>query len=172
VRAERTVTPLEPGGEHRGTQRDGTRVPALRVFLALSLLLSVGLVTGGAYAYWRHAQATPALPDYLALSDAQRRQWAGEEAGFADALAHISTRIAAHRERMVRAIFADAPDREAIEAERRAIATLQQEQQQHVIAQLLKEARILDASQRARLAELLLREMRPAGPEVERLHRR
>ena len=144
----------------------------MRAALALSLLLNVGAFAGAGYVYWRQRTLPPALPDYLSLSDAQRTAWTAAEAGFADALAHATARTAEHRERMVRAIFIDPPDRDAIEAERRAIAELQQQQQQRVIDQLLRESRILDAGQRTRLADLLLREVAPASVEIERLHRR
>jgi hypothetical protein len=66
-------------------------------------------------------------------------------------------------------VFSDAPDRARIEAERARIAELQALQQQRVIAQLLAERDILDAAQRAALAERLLREA-PAAPLEQRLH--
>jgi hypothetical protein len=150
----------------------GRATNGLKGALALSLLLNVGVLAGAGYAYWQRVDAPPSLPDYLALSTAQRQQWSAAEAGFADTLAEVTARIGERRERMLRAILADSPDRNAIEAERAAIASLQQEQQQRVIEQLLREGKLLDAGQRARLAELLLREMPATSPDVERLHRR
>jgi hypothetical protein len=71
---------------------------------------------------------------------------------------------------MILAIFADAPDVARIDAERAAIARLQDEQQKKVLEQLLAEREMLSPGQRTRLARLLLDQ--PAGPSpMERLHR-
>lgn len=78
--------------------------------------------------------------------------------------------------RMLAADFARLPgetlgfDLAAIDAERAAIARLQDEQQKLVIRQLLRERELLSAKQRARLVRLLLEQ--PVGPTtMERLHR-
>jgi len=71
----------------------------------------------------------------------------------------------------VRHIFAAAPDRQAIDAEQAAIARLQAEQQQRVIAQLLAERALLNEAQRVRLMELLLRRYAQESSEEELLHR-
>jgi Spy/CpxP family protein refolding chaperone len=78
--------------------------------------------------------------------------------------------IKEHRDRLIEAIFAEAPDPELIERERIAIAGLQDAQQQQVIEQLLLERNILTAEQRQRLAQLLTQQ--PVGPSgFESLHR-
>ena len=79
--------------------------------------------------------------------------------------------IRKHREALVRHIFAAAPDRQAIDAEQAAIARLQAEQQQRVIAQLLAERALLNEAQRVRLMELLLRRYAQESSEEELLHR-
>ena len=71
----------------------------------------------------------------------------------------------------MRHIFAAAPDRQAIDAEQAAIARLQAEQQQRVIAQLLAERALLNEAQRVRLMELLLRRYAQESSEEELLHR-
>jgi uncharacterized membrane protein YebE (DUF533 family) len=71
---------------------------------------------------------------------------------------------------MIGAIFAETPDQALVDAERTAIARLQEEQQKLVIAQLLLERELLQPVQRERLARLLLTQ--PVGPStIERLHR-
>jgi hypothetical protein len=66
-----------------------------------------------------------------------------------------------HRERMIRQIFSQQPDLAAIEADRAAISSLQEKQQRHIIAQLIEEQRILDATQREALAGLLIQQNPP-----------
>ena len=78
--------------------------------------------------------------------------------------------ILQRRNRLLDEIFAATPDASRIEAERAAIARLQDERQRIVIEQLRREREILDAAQRARLAQLL--RSQPAGVSgFEKLHR-
>lgn len=145
------------------------RPHVLRILLACSLLVNVGVL--GAATYRALAPtAFEGLPRHLGLDETQTRRWHEAEQGFLAELDLGTKAILAHRERMVRAIFADPPDLARIEAERAAIAALQDAQQKRVIAQLLKERELLDGAQRARLAALLL--VQPAGPAgFEQLHR-
>jgi hypothetical protein len=141
----------------------------LRALLVCSVLINLGVVGAAAY----HALTTdafPGLPRHLGLDAEQTQRWHEAERGFLAQLADGATAIQAHRDRMIRAIFAAAPDHALIDAERAAIAALQDAQQKRVIEQLLRERELLDAAQRARLAALLLAQ--PAGPSgFERLHR-
>lgn len=144
--------------------------PALmRALLAVSLLINIGVL--GAVAYRAlNSESFPGLPRYLQLSDAQLRRWHAAEENFLAQLGASATAIHSHRDRMIHAIFADTPDPALIDAERAAIARLQDEQQKRVIQQLLQEREMLSPAQRARLAQLLLDQ--PAGPStIERLHR-
>ncbi len=149
----------------------------LRIALALSLLVNLGVL--GAIG-WRSFQAQPVasgvsadfpgLARYLDLDAEQQRRWREAEAGFLDRFRAASQEIHARRDRLIEAIFVPSPDRAQIEAERAAIAALQQEQQRQVIEQLLHERDLLDDRQRERLRELLLRQ--PAGASgFEELHR-
>ena len=148
----------------------------LRVALALSLMLNVGVL--GAVA-WRAAGPgglapwlgePPSLPQQLALDDAQLRHWREAERAFLASLSAGAAEIRTRRERLIREIFAPVPDAAAIETERAGIARLQDEQQRLVIRQLLREREMLDAGQRERLAQILLAQ--PAGAAgFEQLHR-
>ena len=141
----------------------------LRMVLIFSLLINAGVLGAAAYRGLM-ADSFPGLPDYLGLSPAQTQQWHATEQDFLAQLAAGTQAIETHRVRLIEAIFAEVPDPARIDAERLAIATLQDVQQQRVIEQLLKERALLDAAQRDRLAALLLAQ--PAGPSgVERLHR-
>lgn len=141
----------------------------LRTLLAFSVLINVGVLGAAAYRGLT-SDAFAGLPRYLGLDTAQTSHWHEAERDFLVQLAEGTTAIEAHRARMIRAIFADTPDLAQINAERAAIAALQDVQQKRVIEQLLRERELLDAAQRERLAALLL--ARPAGPSgVERLHR-
>lgn len=140
----------------------------LRTLLAFSVLINVGVLGAAAYRALT-ADAFPGLPRHLGLDAEQTHRWHDAERGFLGQLADGATAIQAHRDRMIRAIFADAPDLALIDTERAAIAALQDAQQKRVIEQLLKERALLDATQRERLARLLLAQ--PAGPSgFERLH--
>ncbi len=150
----------------------------MQLVLVLSLLLNLGVIGAVGYRVVQHGQlpgvlggnATEAsLPDYLKLSAAQRRQWHELESGFLRELGADWQQIRPHREKMIREIFSDRPDRGRIEAEREVIAQLQARQQQRVIEQLLKERDILGPEQQRALAELLIRQA-PAGTFEERLH--
>lgn len=146
---------------------------SLRVALVLSLLINLGVLGAVAYRALGPDAAPPAgesLPRYLRLSAEQLRQWHESEAGFLTQLGAGADRIRIHRDRMIGAIFADAPDLTLIDAERTAIARLQEEQQKLVIGQLLRERGLLQAPQRAQLVRLLLAQ--PVGPSsIEQLHR-
>ena len=117
------------------------------------------------------------LQDYLELTSEQRQHWQQLSLAFAEVSANWNA-IRKHREALVRHIFAAAPDRQAIDAEQAAIARLQAEQQQRVIAQLLAERALFNEAQRVRLMELLLRyaqELRGRtcciASEILRLHK-
>lgn len=141
----------------------------LRAALAFSLLINVGVLGAAAYRATT-SEDFPGLPRYLRLGAAQTQHWHAAEQDFLAQLGAGAAAIQAHRDRMIRAIFADPPDLALVDAERAAIATLQDEQQKRVIRQLLKERELLDPAQRERLAQLLLAQ--PAGPSsFERLHR-
>ena len=141
----------------------------LKILLVFSLLINLGALGGAAYR-GLSAGAAPGLPSHLGLDAGQTRRWQEAEQAFLAQLAEGSAAIEAHRVRMIRAIFAETPDLAQIDAERAAIAALQDTQQKRVIEQLLRERELLDAAQRERLAALLLAQ--PAGhSEIERLHR-
>lgn len=144
-------------------------IARLRVLLAFSLLVNVGVLGAAAY----RALATddfPGLPRYLQLDAAQTKRWHEVEKNFLAQLGANADSIRTHRDRMILAIFADIPDIARIDAERAVIARLQDEQQKNVLQQLLAEREMLTAEQRTRLARLLLDQ--PAGPSpIERLHR-
>ena len=151
----------------------------LRIALSLSLLVNLGVLGAIGYRAVDAARVPPAagtagefpgLASYLSLTEAQRRQWHDAEAAFLARLAAGGGEIRSRRERLVREIFADAPDLAKIEAERAGIARRQDEQQRLVIEQLLRERAMLDADQRERLAQLLLSQ--PVGASgFEQLHR-
>lgn len=152
---------------------------ALRLVLACSLLLNLGVVLSVAW----HLASTGRVPallraevgvdllQQLALTPDQRRRWDAAEGTFLADLEADRSALQARRERLVRLIFSEQPDRAAIEAEREAIAASQQKQQRRVIDQLLVERDILDLKQRETLADLLLQQ--PAGiGGAEQLHRK
>lgn len=140
----------------------------LQTLLAFSVLINVGVLGAAAYRALG-SDAFPGLPRHLGLDATQTHHWHEAERDFLARLAEGKTAIQAHRDRMIRAIFADAPDLARIDAERTTIAALQDAQQKRVIEQLLRERELLDAAQRERLAALLLAQ--PAGPSgFERLH--
>lgn len=141
----------------------------LRVLLAVSLLVNLGVI--GAVAYrLANKDSFPGLPRYLELSADQVRDWHASEQGFLMQLGTSAEAIRTHRDRMIHAIFADTPDPALIDAERIAIARLQDEQQKRVIQQLLRERELLTLTQRTKLAQLLLDQ--PAGlSTIELLHR-
>ena len=151
----------------------------LRAALVLSLLMNLGVL--GAIGY-RALKPDPAHPQvgaadgfrglarHLSLSEEQQRRWRDAETPFIGRLTESGSEILRHRNRLIDEMFADAPDPARIEAVRANIARLQNERQQIVVQQLLREREILDPDQRARLAQLL--RSQPAGvPDVERLHR-
>lgn len=141
----------------------------LRTLLVFSVLINVGVFSAAAYRGLK-TDAFPGLPRYLGLDAEQTRQWHEAERSFLVELAGGTTAIDVHRTRMIRAIFAESPNLPQIDAQRTAIAALQDVQQKRVIEQLLRERAMLDAAQRERLATLLLAQ--PSGPSsVERLHR-
>ncbi len=144
--------------------------------IGMALLLSVALNLGvlGAVLLDRlgpGAAVTPAQPlhQVLALDEAQRARWEALEAPFLQQFDAASARLERHRHALVEALFAEAVDPLRIEAERAAIAELQQAQQRLIIEQLLAEREILDARQRQRLLGLLLAQP-PARTTVEDLH--
>jgi Spy/CpxP family protein refolding chaperone len=149
----------------------------LYTLLGFSLLLNVGVLGAVGYQAW-HSGDWPGLHagdkhDYLAehlkLSEEQRRQWREKEEKFLREMGTDWEEVRIHRERMIRQIFSHQPDLAAIEADRSAISRLQEKQQRHVIAQLMEEQRMLDATQREALAGLLIQQ-KPASSLEERLH--
>jgi Spy/CpxP family protein refolding chaperone len=149
------------------------KLTPLRLTLALSLLLNLGVLGAFAYRALAPAAAPPAgeaLPRLLQLSAQQQQQWHQTEAAFLQQLGAGGADIRVHRERLIRAIFAATTDLAVIDAERTAIARLQDEQQKLVIQQLLRERELLTPPQRERLAQLLLAQ--PVSPStIEQLHR-
>ncbi len=152
----------------------------MRYALILSLLLNLGVVgavgyqavrQGGLQAAFGGGSPLSDLPAYLKLDAGQRSRWRALEDGFLREVDAGWREIALHRERLIREVFSEQPDRARIEAERAAIAQLQGQQQQRVIAQFLREHDILNAEQRRALADVLLREA-PAAPFERRLHAR
>jgi Spy/CpxP family protein refolding chaperone len=149
----------------------------LYTLLAFSLLLNVGVLGAVGYQAWQnggwpglHAgDKRDHLAEYLNLSEEQRRQWKAKEEKFLQEMSADWEEVRIHRERMIRQIFSQQPDLAAIEANRAAISRIQEKQQRHVIAQLMEEQRILDATQREALAGLLIQQ-KPAGSLEERLH--
>lgn len=149
-----------------------------RSLLAISLALNLGVVAALVLRQPPPADPPAAaheapvnLQDYLELTGEQRQHWQQLEPGFLTEVSANWNAIRKHREALVRHIFAAAPDRQAIDAEQAAIARLQAEQQQRVIAQLLAERALLNEAQRARLMELLLRRYAQESSEEELLHR-
>ena len=144
----------------------------------MALLLSVALNLGvlGAVLLDRlgpSASATPAPPLHrvLALDEAQRARWEAVEAPFLQQFEVAAVRLERHRHALVEALFAESIDPLRIEAERAAIAELQQAQQRLIIEQLIAERAILDVRQREQLLGLLLAQP-PARTTVEDLHAR
>ena len=149
-----------------------------RSLLAISLALNLGVVAALVLRQPPPADPPAAaheapvnLQDYLELTGDQRQHWQQLEPGFLTEVSANWNAIRKHREALVRHIFAAAPDRQAIDAEQAAIARLQAEQQQRVIAQLLAERALLNEAQRVRLMELLLRRYAQESSEEELLHR-
>lgn len=145
--------------------------------LLLSLLLNVGVLGAVGYQAWQHGglrggnagDKHDPLVERLQLSAEQRQLWQEKEQKFLRDMSADWEQVRIHREAMIREIFSDAPDPEAIEATRQAICRIQEKQQRHVIVQLMEEQQILDARQRDILAELLIQQ-KPAGSLEERLH--
>jgi Spy/CpxP family protein refolding chaperone len=107
----------------------------------------------------------------LALDEAQRARWEAVEAPFLQQFEAAAVRLERHRHALVDALFAESIDPLRIEAERAAIAELQQAQQRLIIEQLIAERAILDVRQREQLLGLLLAQP-PARTTVEDLHAR
>ena len=150
----------------------------IRTLLAISLALNLGVVAAlvlrTAPDTVPEGGAPPVvhLPEYLKLTPEQRARWEGMETPFLHDLSSNWSDIRRHREALVRHIFADAPERTAIDAEQAAIARLQATQQQRVIDQLLAERAMLDDAQRTRLLHLLLTRYAEEATEEEMLHRK
>ena len=151
--------------------------PVWKWLLAISLSLNLGIVAAIVYSQTHAApEVTVAekqisLPDFLQLTEEQRRRWQEIESGFLSDLAANWRDIRAHRETLVRQIFSATPDRAAIDREQARIASLQDAQQRRVIEQLLAERELLNERQRAALMELLLSRYTEEASEEERLHR-
>jgi Spy/CpxP family protein refolding chaperone len=144
------------------------------LLFAASLLVNVGVIASAWLPAWRSnggveralfGMGHEQVPDHLRLDAAQRERWHALEADFVRALEESGREIERHRERLVHAILAEAPQPEAIERERAAIFALQEAQQRAVIAQLQREREVLRPEQRAALAELLLAHRAGGGSE-------
>lgn len=144
------------------------KTSVLRIALALSVLVNLGVV--GALGYRAIQQHTPPLVRQLGLDAAQLQHWRELESGFLARLDAESQEIERRRNRLVDLIFASSPDEQAIEAERAAIAQLQERQQRLVIEQLQRESAMLEAAQRERLAQVL-KSQPAAASGFEQLHR-
>lgn len=148
--------------------------PVLYTLLALSLLLNAGVLAAVGYHFLGDASSAHGdgyLADYLALTPEQRALWREREESFMRDLSSAWNEIKVGRERMIREIFSDDPDPAVVEAERAAIARLQEDQQRQVIRQLMAEREMLTPKQRQALAGLLIAQ-EPAGTLEEHLHRR
>lgn len=143
---------------------------ALVPALILSVLLNLGVVGAAGYrALVRDRADAAELAHRLELDAAQHARWQSLEQDFVRELDAGWQQIARHREALVREAFSERPDPARIEAERARIAEVQMQQQQRVIAQFLREREILNAEQRRRLVEVLLREEQ-AAPRERQLH--
>ena len=141
----------------------------LLYLLILSVLANVGVLGAAAYQSRSHDADGPDVPRYLKLDADQQQRWKALEGPFVAELDAGWRDVAQLRERLLREVFADAPDAARIEAERARIAELQVLQQKRVLAQFLREREILTAGQRQLLLELLLRERQPP-PRERQLH--
>lgn len=149
----------------------------LNALLAFSLLLNVGVIGAVGYQAWqgsglrglRADEKHDHLAERLQLSAEQRRQWQEKEQKFLRDMGADWEQVRIHRESMIREIFSQQPDPQAIEVIRQAICHIQEKQQRHVIAQLMEEQQILEPKQREILTELLVQQ-KPASSLEERLH--
>ena len=115
--------------------------------LILSVLLNLGVVGAAGYrSLVQDRSGATDLASRLELDAAQRTRWHSLEQNFVREL-----------------------DAARIEAARARIAEVQMQQQQRVIAQFLQEREILNADQRRKLVDVLLRE-EPAAPRERQLH--
>ncbi|OZA30842.1 MAG: hypothetical protein B7X93_01790 [Hydrogenophilales bacterium 17-61-9] len=141
--------------------------------LAVSLSLNLGI--GAAVVLERATgapEAAPAgLPDRLDLTPAQRDRWREAERGFLADLGDNWREIHTQRETLVRQIFAETPQRDAIDAAQARIAQLQDRQQRRVIAQLLAERELLTRPQQLALMQALLERYARESTQEENLHR-
>jgi uncharacterized membrane protein len=138
--------------------------------LILSVLLNLGVVGAAGYrSLVQDRSGATDLASRLELDEAQRTRWHSLEQNFVRELDSGWQEIARHREALVRDVFSERPDPARIEAARARIAEVQMQQQQRVIAQFLQEREILNADQRRKLVDVLLRE-EPAAPRERQLH--
>lgn len=138
--------------------------------LILSVLLNLGVVGAAGYrSLVQDRSGATDLASRLELDAAQRTRWYSLEQNFVRELDAGWEEIARHREALVRDVFSEQPDPTRIEAARARIAEVQMQQQQRVIAQFLQEREILNADQRRKLVDVLLRE-EPAAPRERQLH--
>lgn len=146
-----------------------------KLLLAVSLALNIGFAATVGYKQWQNtrvsAKASINLPERLGLSPAQRERWQRVEQDFITDLRANWNHIRQSRTVLVDEIFSAHPDRTRIDALQADIATLQSAQQQRVIAQLLAERELLDATQREILKALLLSRHAEQVSEEEQLHK-
>ncbi|WGK62177.1 periplasmic heavy metal sensor [Halopseudomonas sp. SMJS2] len=144
----------------------------LRLLLGISVLFNLGVLAALGWQQLSHGlfndTGEPLLARELELDEQQRQRWQQIEAPFLVELQQSAAAIQQQHDRLIHSIFARSLDVQRIRTEQQALASLQQQQQQRVIEQLLKEREILDERQRQRLVELLTQQT--GTLEVERLH--
>lgn len=145
----------------------------LRLALIVSLVFNLGVL--GALGWQQLGDpaptewADPLLVRELQLNDEQRQHWQAIEEPFLAELNLSTVAIQQHRNRLIESIFTEQLDRQRITAAQTSLAAQQNQQQQLVIDQLLRERDILDERQRERLAQLLTQQSAPLS-DVEMLH--
>ena len=145
------------------------------ILLAVSLALNVGFVATAAQRHWMGGGDGPpaeSLAQRLGLSASQQTAWTRLEGPFLADLARNWADIRAQRQALLDELFATKPDTTRLDGIQAKIAALQDEQQKHVIRQLLAERDVLDARQRAVLKELLMQEFAAQATRAEQLHRK
>jgi Spy/CpxP family protein refolding chaperone len=138
----------------------------LYTILTLSLLLNAAVVLTVGYRALasgvlpgtvRSATQEPVyLADDLDLTEAQRSPWRTQARAFGAEMDALWRQAAGRRERMIREVFSPSPDAAVVEAERAAMAGLQERMQQLVIAHMREEREMLTEVQRDRLVGLLI----------------
>lgn len=149
------------------------KITTLRLALTLSVLFNLGVLGALGWqqlaGYLAPAPAEALLVRELQLDDEQRQRWVNSEEPFLRQLNKFSLAIQQQRDQLIENIFAEQLDHERIAAAQSALAERQNQQQQLVIEQLLREREILNSTQRQRLAQLLTQDS-DLSSQVEILH--